>query len=686
MTERAKGVITWEENSESGKAAAMNEYSESIKAYASVYKSSASDFSSLRNIKPDFNRSDYDYYRPNSALPQDKRKAMQLCMRAYKNTGIIRNVLDLMGDFGCQGINLIHRDKSAESFYQQWFKKVNGKERSERFLNNLYRCGNVVIYRSYAEVTPTLAKFMKSLASDIKIEEEDVTKNEIPFRYNFFNPLNLDIKSDGRYYLNVAGGAKLYAGGSFNTSYRTAYIPKDVMDSLPKSLQNDIKNNKRDIPLEEDRLSVFHYKKDDWEAWADPLILAILDDIMMLERMKLADISALDGAISNIRLWTLGSLEDRIFPTKEAIDRLREILASNQGGGTMELVWGPELSFKESATQVHKFLGSAKYENVMNSIYGGIGVPPTLTGQAGGGSGFTNNFISLKTLVERLQYGRDQLVKFWEKEIELVRKAMGFRYAAEIRFDQMSLSDENAEKLLFIQLADRDIISHETLLERFKESSKVEKTRLSNEKADREASVLPDKAGPFHNGNFGQEVEKMDLQHQNDVQINKMNLQAKKEIQASKPKPKVGGVKKKKSAANGRPKGATDQNGRKKRIAKPKSKAGVAQIIEWTNNTWDRISENINTGFLSVNNKTNLRQLSKAQIKELETIKVDVLTNIEPLESFDDKAVYDIVIGGYKPPREFTEMLENSSVSIDSMHVESYRKAVLASYVEYLIS
>jgi hypothetical protein len=250
----------------------------------------------------------------------------------------------------------------------------------------------------------------------------------------------------------------------------------------------------------------------------------------------------------------------------------------------------------------------------------------------------------------------------------------------------MSLSDENAEKLLFIQLADRDIISHETLLERFKESSRVEKTRLSNEKAEREASTLPDKAGPFHNGNFGQEVEKMGMQHENDVQINKMNLQAKKEIQASKPKPKVGGVKKKKPASNGRPKGATDQNGRKKRIAKPKSKAGVAQIIEWTNNTWDKISENMNVGFLSINNKTNLRQLSKAQIKELEAIKVDVLTNIEPLESFDDKAVYDIVIGGYKPPREFTEMLENSSISMDSMHVESYRKAVLASYVEYLIS
>ena len=46
-------------------------------------------------------------------------------------------------------------------------------------------------------------------------------------------------------------------------------------------------------------------------------------------------------------------------------------------------------------------LGSEKYTSVLNSIYAGLGVPPTLTGMATNGGGFTNNFISLKTLVER---------------------------------------------------------------------------------------------------------------------------------------------------------------------------------------------------------------------------------------------------------------------------------------------
>ena len=163
----------------------------------------------------------------------------------------------------------------------------------------------------------------------------------------------------------------------------------------------------------------------------------------------------------------------------------------------MELVWGPELSFTESHSEVYKFLGSEKYSSVLNSIYAGLGVPPTLTGMASNGGGFTNNFISLKTLVERLQYGRDQLVRFWDKELEIVRKSMGFRYKAHVQFDQMSLSDEASEKNLLIQLADRDIISHETLLERFKEIPQIENIRIKRELNKRD-SVGPEKAGPFH--------------------------------------------------------------------------------------------------------------------------------------------------------------------------------------------
>jgi hypothetical protein len=135
---------------------------------------------------------------------------------------------------------------------------------------------------------------------------------------------------------------------------------------------------------------------------------------MRAEKMKLADLAALDGAISQIRLWRVGSLDHKIIPKQDVIKKLRDILASNTGGGTMDLIWGPELDFKESQSQVYKFLGSEKYQPVLTSIYAGLGIPPTLTGASTGG-GYTNNYVSLKTLIERLEYGRQLLTQFWQK-------------------------------------------------------------------------------------------------------------------------------------------------------------------------------------------------------------------------------------------------------------------------------
>ena len=128
---------------------------------------------------------------------------------------------------------------------------------------------------------------------------------------------------------------------------------RTVFKSLPNDLQKRLHEGDRKVPLSSDDVAFYYYKKDDWLLWANPMIHAILDDIIMLEKMKLADLAALDGAISNVRLWTVGDLEHKIIPTKAAINKLRDILASNVGGGTMDLVWGPELKFTESQSQVY---------------------------------------------------------------------------------------------------------------------------------------------------------------------------------------------------------------------------------------------------------------------------------------------------------------------------------------------
>ena len=651
---------TWTDQDSSSKEQALSEFSNNVDSYAGLGKTTGSsyrhfiDIESNRSVRPGFNASDYYAFRPGEAVPNQQRRIIKMCMDAYDKVGIIRNVIDLMGDFGSQGIQIVHRDKSVEKFYQQWFNYVNGKERSERFLNNLYKTGNVIIYRSLANVTPQLQNYMKALSSDIRVEVPTMTKNVIPWRYNFFNPLTVKNK-DGN--LSLFMGLKNYTitTNSFFDKFTSGDIPHHVLDTLPPAIKKDIKNGVKDIPLEDDRLSIFYYKKDDWRQWANPMIYAILDDIIMLEKMRLADLSALDGAISNIRLWTVGSLEHKILPNKSAINKLRDILASNVGGGTMELVWGPELSFQESSSDVYKFLGSEKYNSVLNSIYAGLGVPPTLTGMATNGGGFTNNFISLKTLLERLQYGRDLLQKFWEKEIEIVRKAMGFRYKAHIQFDQMTLSDEAATKNLLIQLADRDIISHETLLERFKEIPQVENIRMKRELRKRN-SIGPEKAGPFHPPPAPDKKEPTTPQAPNDLNTN---------IEVE----------------GGRPLFKQDDGPRKKRVEKPKSTPGVAEMMVWSEKSYDTINTVINDAFLASSEKKNLRQLTKADINNLEHLKVDIFTNLTAMEKVDNNLIYKKLKEKIKMPVAFAQAIKDNNLSVD-MGLELFRKNIIGLYIE----
>ena len=661
-------MITWQDGDNEGKARAMSQFSDNVESYSGLNKSQGNhyrhfiDIEPNRSVRPGFNPSDYHAFRPDEAVPNQQRRIIKMCMDAYDKVGIIRNIIDLMGDFGSQGINIVHKDKSVEKFYQQWFKNVNGKERSERFLNNLYKTGNVIIYRSYADITPQLRNYMKALSSDIKVEVPEATPNEIPWRYNFFNPLTVKMK-DGN--LSLFMGLKNYTitTNSFFDKFKVGDIPDHVIESLPVNIKQSLLRGERDIPLEADRLGIYYYKKDDWRQWANPMIYAILDDIIMLEKMRLADMSALDGAISNIRLWTIGSLDHKILPNKAAINKLRDILASNVGGGTMELVWGPELSFQESSSEVYKFLGSEKYTSVLNSIYAGLGVPPTLTGMAGNGGGFTNNFISLKTLVERLQYGRDQLVRFWEKELEIVRKAMGFRYKAHVQFDQMTLSDEAAEKNLLIQLADRDIISHETLLERFKEIPQIENIRIKRELSKRDTTG-PEKAGPFHPPPPPSQQEKPDPKQEQKVELP--------------PSPEDKPV----DVEIGRPLFKKDDGPRKRRVETPKSSPGLAKTIVWAEGAWNKVSETLNNAFLKSHGKKNLRQLTKAQVRDLEQLKLDVFTNLDIDTKVDDSIVVSTLKSGKTTSQEFKDMLTKSDVNIDDMTIEDYRKNIIGLFVE----
>ena len=666
---------TWDSDSQKEQAYAAT--ADNVEAYDGVQKAVAYgrrtsyiDIEPNRSVRTGFLREDYDSFRPGEAVSSYQKRIMKMCMQAYDKVGIVRNVIDLMSDFAAQGLTIVHPNKNVEKFYRKWFLQVNGTDRSERFLNYLYRCGNVVVKRRNAKLNPQKEKELRRTAGqDIVIKNIKVDKRVVPWTYDFLNPLAVDIEDYGGQVVGKPEFVLNMSKMSYESLVKSSTKNQTVFKTLPNDLQKRLHNGDRKVPLSPDDVGFYYYKKDDWLLWANPMIYAILDDIIMLEKMKLADLAALDGAISNVRLWTVCDLEHKIIPTKAAINKLRDILASNVGGGTMDLVWGPELNFTESNSQVYKFLGSEKYQPVLTSIYAGLGIPPTLTGASSSG-GYTNNYVSLKTLIERLEYGRDVLKQFWRHEIELVRKAMGFRYPAEIHFDSIVLSDEAAEKNLLIQLADRDIISHETLLERFKEMPNMEKIRVRREEKDRRDDILPDKASPYHNPQHREDIAKIALTKDMlaDEYLDDMGLPVSNdetpESQPAENVPKQQDDNNEPINPEGRPPFSRDTTKRKQKRVLPKSGSPTASVL-WAVQAQDQIADILSPIALSHFNKKNMRSLSKAEMSQVDYLKLCILTGMKPYMDISSDMIKELLDSGSQPSQAFTNMVQDE--------VESFR-------------
>ena len=670
-----KLYFTWDNDSQ--KEAAYDKTADNIEAYDGVQKAVAYgrrtsyiDIESNRSVRTSFLREDYDQFRTDESIPSHQKRIIKMCMQAYDRVGIVRNVIDLMGDFSSQGLTIIHPNKTIEKFYRKWFSQINGMDRSERFLNYLYRCGNVIVKRRKARISAKKEKELRrSVGADIEIENVTTKKREIPWTYDFLNPLAVDIKNYGA---QVVGKPEFVLNLSKYTyeSLLHSSINNTIFKSLPSDLQNRLQNGDRQIPLDPEQVSFYYYKKDDWLLWANPMIYAILDDIGMLEKMKLADLAALDGAISNVRLWTVGNLEHKIIPTKAAINKLRDILASNVGGGTMDLVWGPELQFTESQSQVYKFLGSEKYQPVLTSVYAGLGIPPTLTG-ANTGGGYSNNYVSLKTLIERLEYGREMLTRWWMQEIEIVQKAMGFRFPASIHFDSIILSDEASEKQLLIQLADRDIISRETLLERFREMPGIERIRVRREERERTNDPnTPNKAGPYHNPQHKEDIAKIALTKDvldNDTYLPHLGLPPATVEQTEQPPDRIPETDDNNAPVTppGRPKFSSDKKKRKQKVVLPRSGDGTA-ITLWAVDAQKQISDLVVPMALSHFQKKNVRSLNKAEVSQVEHLKLCVLTGMEPYMEITAETVKQLIDNNTEPSQAFVTLAQDKISSFTS--------------------
>jgi hypothetical protein len=104
-------------------------------------------------------------------------------------------------------------------------------------------------------------------------------------------------------------------------------------------------------------------------------------------------------------------------------------------------------------------------------------------------------------------------------------------------------------------------------------------------------------------------------------------------------------------------------------------------MIVWASSTFDSLSV-LSKAYLGTKNKSNMRQLTKAEASELEDLKVDVLTKLEPLSDIDNESIFK-ALNTKSSSSSFKKSLKSNGISLDSMTMDNYKKAVVGSFVEF---
>jgi hypothetical protein len=687
----SQAYVSWA--SQENEEVAFNTYAKALEeashSIAGSYQRDFRDLTSYAGGRPGLNARDFDWFRPGQAAPSKPKDIIAFGRYAYRRIGLVHNAIDLMGDFCSQGIRLVHPNKRIERFFNDWFKNVHGSRVSERMAHLLFREANVPI-RWYTARIDRVKKLemQKSVAADVKYNKDDPSykRNEIPWRYNFIDPLLVEPIGGPLGILSNKKSLMLSVPISLQNQIKKLQISddpkvKEVLGTIsPDILRATEQNGKIILPPE--KTSMFYYKKDDWQTWADPMTYSAFEALNLYQRLQLTDKAALDGAMNKIRVWKIGSLEHKLAPTPTAASTLSDMLGANVGGGTVDIIWGPDIELLETSSDIQSYLGEEKYKPTLMAIYASLGIPPTLTGTFGS-SGTTNNFISLKTLVERLNYVRSILIEFWNEQIKIVQKAMGFRQAAIVEFDIMYLEDPASMANLLLNMADRNIVSDEFVRRHIKATPEIEDRRVQQENTTRNTKEM-EKVSPYHQVDKQHGLKKIALQtgvsSPSEVGL-KLDEKTDDSLVDIKDKTSVKEEPSNNVGLPGRPKNSNDLSKRKQKQFSPKIKA--SDLI-WAKNTQDFISKIINPVILSYYNKSSIRNLTSEEFLDLEESKFEILCNLNIGQSVNDNLVANAAKNPNKSiHKEFNNWVEEAKLNLGTLTVEQIRDMRVSYFVNY---
>lgn len=509
-------------------------------------------FSSVHNGGP--GGGGFQYVKRFSSNDVWNHQVIAMCTMAYLGYGVVTNIVDLYADFATEGIQIYHPDKSVQNFYKAWAEKVCLRERVHSMFVNLFVAANVFVHRRWASLSDGDKRAMKrsegatvindelfvkfkttdksvaksadsfvdhflkareSLVSKTAAAPTPLTPSEelmpenkkkmIPWGYTFLNPVQMEVRGrriqgenywvmaiDKKDTLDLARGLGLKSYVDIGTT--EVNLPKKFLDRVSKYQGASGTGYAAEIKLSTEELSVVQRPgKFDWFAWGVPFIFPALKALSFKDCLRNMEAKAAQSMMNALYLFKLGNIKDGFPAEDEHFERFADMMQMPASVGY--LIWNDQVTGEVIQPDVSAIFDPKKHDSADRDILQALGVPDVLLGGKGGN--FSNSYIAVAGLLEKLESYRDEVQRWLMGELKIIADAMGFRKLPEVKFDYTTLTDEKARQTFLLALYDRNILSADNLLQEANTDIDVQEVKKCQEKDLTKKGGLMERKGPF---------------------------------------------------------------------------------------------------------------------------------------------------------------------------------------------
>jgi hypothetical protein len=441
-----------------------------------------------------------------SVSEEDPHEIFKRAIKYYYEGDYYGSHVDILTNFASKGFENDIDDDTIKAFYDTWNFDVNFKQVIDWIFFDFFRVGMVRTYKIIGKYEPGVSYLSpipgaKKAKGDLKL----LTARAARIHQKRLQNLEEQLKAlDGRkkserdLYKELSAKKRVWSKGFMPIAYtvlnpllieiegsllfdktKVTLKPSDSLKKLLKKPVAELTDDEKlilkllpsDFKAAVDKgggvvldplfVGAVDYRKQPYERYPKPRGVKVFDAIEYKNSLREADLSTLDGITNYILKITVGNDE---YPVTEQtqLETVAELF--NTTSKSFDVVWNHTLEVEKIVSpEIEAILGQDKYAQVNEDISGGLALSRALVDGTTSVQEAEAGLI-VKTVIEEVNYARDQVSLWIYNEYRQIAEAMGFDRFPKVRWDNTVLRDIILYMSTISQLVDRRMLSYETAL------------------------------------------------------------------------------------------------------------------------------------------------------------------------------------------------------------------------------